>query len=95
MSSSLNPGTLKVPRRRVLPIRDAEFAILPSFARALRQRGLLVRAESPTRIMNGWAETAEPWIAVDSIYETHLRRVAMEQVLATLRYNDASPAPDQ
>ena len=43
---------------------------LPSFARALRQRGLI---------------ESESWIPVLSIYEAHLRRQAMEQAFAALR----------
>ena len=49
---------------------------LPSFARALRQRGLLAPVE-----MDGDAS----WIPALSVFEAHLRRRAMEQAFATLR----------
>ena len=95
MNGPLDPGTVKIPLRKSLPHKSAGFPGRTSFARALRQRGLLVRAESaagnvpqgivPQGILNGWVETAEPWVAVHSTYESHLRRVAMEQAWATLR----------
>ena len=61
----------------------------PSFARALRQRGLI--AQIP---MSGtWAgeghhavpEDEPQWLAVLSVFELHLRRQAMEQAFADLR----------
>jgi hypothetical protein len=58
---------------------------LATFARALRQRGLLARFDALPAIAEGWSDTPDLWITVNSTYETHLRRVGMEQVLATLR----------
>jgi hypothetical protein len=58
---------------------------LASFARALRQRGLLARTEALPSASEGWADAPELWIAGNSVYEAHMRRVAMEQVFATLR----------
>lgn len=49
---------------------------LPSFARALRQRGLISHAQ---------AEPAESWIRVQAVYEAHLQRRAMEQAFAAIR----------
>jgi hypothetical protein len=49
---------------------------LPSFARALRQRGLIAPAG---------ADGDESSIPLLSVYEAYLRRRAMEQAFATLR----------
>ena len=49
---------------------------LPSFARALRQRGLMAQPD---------ADGEESWIPALSIFEAHLRRRAMEQAFASLR----------
>ena len=49
---------------------------LPSFARALRQRGLMAQFD---------ADSDEPWISTQSVFEAHLRRRAMEQAFASLR----------
>jgi hypothetical protein len=51
-------------------------ASLPSFARALRQRGLIAPVAA-----NG----DEAWIPALSVFEAHLRRRAMEQAFASLR----------
>jgi hypothetical protein len=51
-------------------------ASLPSFARALRQRGLIAPPG---------ADGDESWIPALSVFEAHLRRRAMEQAFATLR----------
>ena len=62
---------------------------LASFARALRQRGLLARFDALPAIAEGWNDTPELWITVNATYEAHLRRVGMEQVFATLRRDGA------
>ncbi|MDE2221201.1 MAG: hypothetical protein KGL25_02365 [Gammaproteobacteria bacterium] len=49
---------------------------LPSFAHALRKRGLV----APVETGNG-----EAWIPVLSVFEAHLKRRAMEQAFASLR----------
>jgi hypothetical protein len=49
---------------------------LPSFARALRQRGLMAPVE---------LDGDEAGIPTQSVFEAHLRRRAMEQAFATLR----------
>jgi hypothetical protein len=49
---------------------------LPSFARALRQRGLMAQLE---------ADGEGFWIPALSVFEAHLRRRAMEQAFAILR----------
>jgi hypothetical protein len=49
---------------------------LPSFARALRQRGLMAPVE---------VDGDEAWIPALSVFEAHLRRRAMEQAFAFLR----------
>ena len=90
MNGPIDPGTVKVSLRKSLPHKGAGLSSRTSFARALSQRGLLLRAEStagvvPPGIVPGWAEVAEPWVAVHSAFESHMRRVAMEQAWATLR----------
>ncbi len=56
-------------------------AALPSFARALRQRGLI----QPTVPGGDDAANANGWISVTAIFEAHLCRQAMEQAFAALR----------
>jgi hypothetical protein len=56
-------------------------AALPSFARALRQRGLI----NPPVAGGDDAANAHGWISVTAIFEAHLRRQAMEQAFAALR----------
>jgi hypothetical protein len=41
---------------------------------------------------DGWSEVPDLWVAHSSVYESHLRRVAMEQVFAVLRREDDEPA---
>jgi hypothetical protein len=53
----------------------------PSFARALRQRGLI----KPPVSDGGDASNASGWISVTANFEAHLRRQAMEQAFAALR----------
>jgi len=82
--------------RRLMPAADLRFLNRPSFASALRQRGLLARAIQPAGINTERPASADSWIteasiAVTSIYEAHQRRLAMEQALAVLR-GDAAGA---
>ncbi len=58
---------------------------LPSFARALRQRGLISHAQVANDLPVAQAEPAESWIRVQSVYEAHLQRRAMEQAFAAMR----------
>jgi hypothetical protein len=67
------------------PTAGARLAHRPSFANALRQRGLLAKAAMPGSIAGAWAGGSGTWLAVSSIYEAHLHRVLMEQALETLR----------
>ena len=66
----------------------------PSFARALSQRGLLsnTSAKIGTYAPAPPAASAGFWLGVVSIYESYLRRVAMEQAFEALR--DAQGAAD-
>ena len=85
MNVPSDPGISEVPMHRAVPLQRPAAATLASFARALRQRGLLARADLLPSIGDGWSETPDLWIAGNAVYEAHLRRVAMEQVLAMLR----------
>ena len=69
------PGTAPRFQRRV-PAPALGLAGLPSFARALRQRGLVPQLE---------ADGDEALIPALSIFAAHLRRRAMEQAFASLR----------
>ena len=76
------------PTERTLhgaPAVGARLPHRPSFANALRQRGLLAKAAMPDSMAGAWAGASGTWLAVSSIYEAHLRRVLMEQALETLR----------
>ncbi len=57
----------------------------PSFARALRQRGLIAPGSLGPDFLAVEAEQGESWSPALSLYEAHLRRRAMEQVFAVLR----------
>ena len=65
---------------------------LASFARALRQRGLLARSDALPAVSEGWNDAPDLWISANAIYEAHLRRVGMEQVMATLRRDELEDA---
>ena len=84
MNVPQDPGINEVAMHRAVSLQRPA-PTLASFARALRQRGLLARADLLPSIGDGWNETPDLWIAGNAVYEAHLRRVAMEQVLATLR----------
>jgi hypothetical protein len=85
MNGPLDSGTGELALHMGMPGKRAALPDLASFARALRQRGLLARAETLPSISEAWPDAQELWIARNSVYEAHMRRVAMEQVLATLR----------
>ena len=85
MNGPLDSGTGELALHMTMPGKRVTLPDLASFARALRQRGLLARAETSPSIPEGWPDAPELWIASNSVYEAHMRRVAMEQVLATLR----------
>ena len=85
MNGPLDPRMGDMALHRAMPAQRAAAANLASFARALRQRGLLARVEPLPSISEGWSEVPELWVASNAIYEAHLRRVAMEQVLTILR----------
>jgi hypothetical protein len=85
MNGPLDPGMGDVALHRTMPGPRAAAPNLASFARALRQRGLLARLDSLPSIADGWTDAPDLWLAGNAIYEAHLRRVGMEQVLATLR----------
>lgn len=92
MNGPLDPAVSEVTRHRTLPAQRVAAPNLASFARALRQRGLLTRVDSLPSFSEGWAESPDLWIASNAIYEAHLRRVGMEQVLATLRRDSEDDA---
>ena len=69
----ITPGTTPRFQRWVPALGGAG---LPSFARALRQRGL---------VSQFGADGDESWIPALSVFEAHLRRLAMEQAFASLR----------
>lgn len=56
-----------------------------SLVQALRHSGLLLRAAPSEQIAVGWAESPDLWVAVISVYESHLRRALMDQAFALLR----------
>jgi len=56
-----------------------------SFARALGQRGLLSSFDAGSYVPAAGSAAGAFWLGMASIYESHLRRVAMEQVFAVLR----------
>jgi hypothetical protein len=52
----------------------------------------LTRVDSLPSLSEGWADAPDLWVAGNAIYEAHLRRVGMEQVLATLRRDSDADA---
>jgi hypothetical protein len=90
MNGPIDPTTVTVPPRLARAPRSAGAPNRASFARALRQRGLLALTELLPAVTDGWADTPRLWLAGMSVYEAHLRRVAMEQVFATLRGDRAA-----
>ena len=57
----------------------------PSFARALRQRGLIAPAHTAGDGRCDEADDAGEWMPVMATFEAHLRRWAMEHAFAELR----------
>ena len=92
MNGPLDPAMGEVALHRTIPAQRAAAPNLASFARALRQRGLLARLDSLPSIADGWTDAPDLWIAGNAIYEAHLRRVGMEQVLAILRRENGEDA---
>jgi hypothetical protein len=82
-------GIPETAEQRLPPAGGLRLLNRPSFARALRQRGLMARATLPTSVSAARSLATGTWLAVSSIYEAHLRRLAMEQAQAVLR-GDAS-----
>jgi len=79
-----NPTAHDTPHFHFRPKRQAPtlgLAMLPSFARALRRRGLI----EPRASAGDEAAMASKWIGVEAVVEAHLRRQAMEQAFAVLR----------
>ena len=96
MTNPIDAGFPARRSRRLVQAADLRFLNRPSFASALRQRGLLARAIQSAGINTERSASADSWIteasiAVTSIYEAHQRRLAMEQALAVLR-GDAAGA---
>ena len=86
MKTFIDSTIANLPARTVAPLAAPRpMNHLPSFARALRLRGLLARAEHPAGTRSGWPGNTESWLGVASAYETHLHRAAMEQAMAALR----------
>lgn len=77
------PATPK--SRAPKPAQHLGLASPPSFARALRRRGLIGRAEANTMLGAATLDPPEAGIVVVSLFEAHLRRRAMEQAFAALR----------
>ena len=67
MNGPLDPGIDELALHMTIPATRATAPSLASFARALRQRGLLARTESLPSISEGWADSPELWIAGNSI----------------------------
>jgi hypothetical protein len=92
MNGFLDSAPADLNLHSTLPGNRVAAPDLASFARALRQRGLLVRTETLPSISEGWADAPDLWIVGNAVYEAHMRRVAMEQVLETLRRDGRSEA---
>ncbi len=92
MNGPLETGMNEAAIYGTLSHQRAPVPNLASFARALRQRGLLARFDALPAISEGWNDTPDLWIAANAIYEAHLRRVGMEQVMAALRRDEAEDA---
>ena len=92
MNGPLDVGIGEVTPHGTRPGQRVPAPNLASFARALRQRGLLARVDALPGIADGWNDTPDLWIAGNATYEAHLRRVGMEQVFATLRRDGADEA---
>ena len=71
--------------RALQPLPGMGLASPPSFARALRRRGLIAPAEVVSDLPVAAPEAADSWIPAQAVYEAHLQRRAMEQAFASLR----------
>jgi hypothetical protein len=81
-----NNHRLATPKSRApKPAPALGMASPPSFARALRRRGLIARAEANAVLGATMLDPTEAGIVVVSLFEAHLRRRAMEQAFAALR----------
>jgi hypothetical protein len=81
-----NNHRLTSPKSRApKPAPALGMASPPSFARALRRRGLIGRADANTMLGATTRDPSEAGIVVVSLFEAHLRRRAMEQAFAALR----------
>jgi len=94
MNNSPDPAAF-APTRQAFVGAGAPFPApeRPSFADALRQRGLLAKATLSAGIASGWTSASDTWLALDSIYESHLRRALMEQAQALLRGDTVAEEP--
>ena len=90
MSTPREPESTERTAHRSAPAGDVRVPSRPSFANALRQRGLLAKAMLPGSMAGAWSGAPGTWLAVSSIYEAHLRRVVMEQAMETLRGDAAA-----
>ena len=85
MNGPLDSGAGEMALHNPMLRTRAAVPDLASFARALRQRGLLARSETLPSVTGGWTDVPDLWLVGNAVYESHMRRVAMEQVFATLR----------
>jgi hypothetical protein len=85
MTSPVDAGFPARRARRLPPVASLPFANRPSFAVALRQRGLLARAIQPAGVDGDRSGIADSWLAVAAVFEAHRDREEMERVLAVLR----------
>jgi hypothetical protein len=85
MSSPVDAGFPARRARRVLPVAGLPFPGRPSFASALRQRGLMARAVQSAGVEADRSTIEDSWIAMAAVFEAHRNRAAMEEVLAVLR----------
>lgn len=85
MNGPLEFALNEVTAHGTAPRQRGSVPNLASFARALREHGLLMRFDAPPAITGGWNDTPDLWTSANAVYEAHLRRVGMEQVMATLR----------
>jgi hypothetical protein len=82
--NELQPSSPK-PRRAPRAPRVPGSSGPTSFARALGQRGLLSSFDAGSYVPAAGSAASGFWLGMASIYESHLRRVAMEQAFAMLR----------
>ena len=85
MNNSTVQNTPRLKFRSLKPLPPLGLSEPPSFARALRVRGLI--ANAPVAIVRpvAEAEATEAWVSVVSLYQAHLQRRTMEQAFAAMR----------